>query len=57
MIITYEPISLESANACLIAWEHRRGVSHGLLLDGEPMAVSTTDPAPAGFRLSGGCNA
>ncbi|MBF0626247.1 MAG: hypothetical protein HQL82_15765 [Magnetococcales bacterium] len=51
MIITYEPISLESANACLIAWEHRmgpllrgnqRGVHHGLLLDGEPMAVTMT---------------
>lgn len=49
MIITYEPIDLETANACLIVWGHRmgpllrgkqRGIHHALRHDGQPVAVT-----------------
>ncbi|MBF0584847.1 MAG: hypothetical protein HQL80_11530 [Magnetococcales bacterium] len=49
MIVTYGSIDLATANACLIAWEHRmgplrrgnqRGVHHGLFHDGQPVAVT-----------------
>ena len=51
MVITYEPIDLVMANACLLAWEHRmgpllrgnqRGMHHGLFHDGQPVAVTMT---------------
>ena len=53
MVITYEPIDLVMANACLLAWDHRmgpllrgnqRGMHHGLFHDGQPVAVTMTSP-------------
>jgi antitoxin VapB len=50
-MITYEPIRLETANDCLVAWGHRmgpllrgnqRGIHHALLHDGQPVAVTMT---------------
>jgi antitoxin VapB len=49
--VTFQPISLEQANECLSAWGHKmgpcvrgkaRGSSHGLLFEGELVAVTIT---------------
>ncbi len=49
--VSFDPISLEEANQCLLTWGHRMGalhrgnqgaICHALIHDGRPVAVTTT---------------